>query len=268
MDDAGTLQALWETPLFPWAALAVGLVVGSFANVVIHRLPLGLSVVRPRSRCPRCGRAIAAWENVPVLSYLVLRGRCAGCRAPISVRYPLVEAANGLGYFGLAWWFGPSLPTLVRMALLTMLLVLALIDLDHQILPDVLTLPGIAAGLLASALPGPPTPLDAVLAAAGGYLAFWAIAAAYRRTRGIEGLGMGDWKMAGMLGAVFGWEQLLLTIFLAALAGTAVGLSLMAWKGRSARHALPLGTFLGFAGIAVLFVGVPLVDWYRRLYRG
>jgi leader peptidase (prepilin peptidase)/N-methyltransferase len=254
--------------LFPLFALAVGLVVGSFANVCIHRLPLGESVVAPRSRCPKCRTPIGAGDNVPVLSWLVLRARCRHCGEPISWRYPAVEAANGLLYLGIALLEGPTLRAAIEMALVTVLLVLSLIDLDHHILPNVITRPGIAAGLLASlALGGPRAALAAALAAAGGYVVFWAIAWIYRRTRGVEGLGQGDWKLAAMLGAFLGWERMLLTILLASLAGTVVGLVLMAARGRSAQHPLPLGTFLGLAGILVLFAGDPFLAWYQGLWR-
>jgi leader peptidase (prepilin peptidase) / N-methyltransferase len=266
MPDSGFLDPLGA--VWPWAALAGGLIVGSFANVCIHRLPERQSVVRPRSRCPRCGAPIGAADNVPVLSYLALGGRCRACRAPISARYPLVEATNAAMYFALARLLGPTLQAAVAMAFVSALLVLTLIDYDHQLLPDLITLPGIAAGLAASLLKGPPTPLSSAVAAAGGYLAFWAVAGAYQRARGIEGLGQGDWKMTAMLGAFLGWEKLLLTVFVATLAGTVVGLGLMAFGGRSSRHALPLGTFLGIAGIAVVFAGQPILDWYRGLLRG
>lgn len=266
-DQLAVLRGLLEPPVFAWVALAFGLVVGSFANVCIHRLPLGQSVVRPRSRCPRCGHEITALENLPVVSWLVLRGRCRACLARISPRYPLVEALNGGGWAALAAWFGPSLNTLVLLALFTALVVLALIDLDHQILPDVITLPGIVVGLLASLLPGGPTPLDSALSAAAGYLGFWAVASAYQRARGVEGLGQGDWKMVAMLGAFLGWQPMLLTVFFAALSGTIVGVALMLVKGRSGRHALPLGTFLAAGGVATLFVGAPLLEWYRGLLR-
>jgi leader peptidase (prepilin peptidase) / N-methyltransferase len=266
MTDSG----LWDPlpALWPWVALALGLIVGSFANVCIHRLPERRSVVTPRSRCPRCEAPIGAIDNVPVLSYRALRGRCRRCREPISPRYPLVEAANGAMYLVLARLYGPTPQAAVAMALVTALLVLSLIDYDHQLLPDAVTLPGIAVGLAASLLPGPPTPLGAAAAAAGGYLAFLAVAKAYERTRGIEGLGEGDWKMTAMLGAFLGWEKLLLTVFAATLGGTLVGLALMAFGGRTSRHALPLGTFLGIAGIAVVFTGQPVLDWYRGLLRG
>jgi leader peptidase (prepilin peptidase)/N-methyltransferase len=263
MADSGIFDPL--PALWPWLALAAGLVVGSFANVCIHRLPERRSVVVPRSRCPRCDAPIRAVDNVPVLSWLALRGRCRACRAPISARYPLVEAANAALFFGVARIMGPTPRAAVAMALVTALLVLSLIDYDHQILPDAITLPGIAVGLAASLLPGPPTPLAAAAAAAGGYLAFWAVAKAYERTRGIEGLGQGDWKMAAMLGAFLGWDKLLLAVFAATLCGTAVGLALMALSGRSSRHPLPLGTFLGAAGIGVVLAGDPVLEWYRGL---
>ena len=174
-----------------------------------------------------------------------------------------MELANGLLYLAVALRDGPTLRALVDMAFVTALLVLSLIDLDHQILPNVITLPGIAVGLLASvALGGWEAGLRSALAAAAGYLAFWAIAAAYRRTRGVEGLGQGDWKLAAMLGAFLGWERMLVTILLASILGTIVGVALMVTRARSSQHPLPLGTFLGLAGIAVLFVGQPLVDWY------
>jgi leader peptidase (prepilin peptidase)/N-methyltransferase len=258
----------FDAASFPSFALLLGLIVGSFANVCIHRLPLERSVVRPGSACPSCARTIAWYDNVPLLSYLVLLGRCRHCGARISARYPLVEAANGVLYFALAWWRGPTLQTAFLMAFVTALLVLTLIDLDHQLLPDVITLPGVALGLVASMVvpDWPVRPLSAVLSAAFGYLAFFAVATAYKKARGVEGLGRGDWKMVAMLGAFLGWERMLLTVFVATLAGTLVGLALMALRGRSAQHALPLGTFLGAAALLVLFAGAPVIEWYRGLF--
>ena len=255
-----------ETPLFEAACCALGLVVGSFANVCIHRIPEGRSVVTPPSRCPDCGARIRAWDNIPVLSYVALLGRCRACGTRISARYPAVEAANGLAYALLAATRGPSWQTLVSMALVTALLILSLIDLDHQILPNVITLPGIAAGVAASFLPGSPlSPWASAAAAAGGYLALLAVAKGYEALRGREGLGQGDWKMVAMLGAFLGWPKMLLAVFLASVAGTLVGLSLVAFRGRDFQHKLPLGTFLGAAGIVVVLVGDPLVAWYRGL---
>jgi leader peptidase (prepilin peptidase)/N-methyltransferase len=260
---------LLRSPAFETTALLLGLVVGSFANVCVHRLPRQQSVVSPPSRCPACGALIRARDNVPVLSWLLLRGRCRSCRAPISPRYPAVEAANGLLWLALAALRGPRAQTFVAMALVTALLVLSLIDLEHQLLPDAITLPGVAAGLAASFLPGSPVrPLAALLAAAGGWLAFAAVAKAYQRVRGVEGLGQGDWKMAAMLGAFLGWQPLLLTVLLASVAGTVVGLAAIALRGRDMRYALPLGTFLGAAGIATVFFGDALIAWYRGVLGG
>ncbi len=260
---------LLRTPAFETTALLLGLVVGSFANVCIHRLPLGLSVVRPPSRCPGCGALIRAHDNVPVFAWLMLRGRCRACRVPISWRYPAVELANGLLWLALAAWHGPSLRTFVEMAFVTALLILSLIDLDHQLLPDVITLPGVGLGLAASFLPGSPvTPLVSFLAAAGGWLAFALVAKTYEKTRGVEGLGQGDWKLAAMLGAFLGWQKMLLTVLLASVAGTVVGLLAIALRGRDMRYALPLGTFLGGAGVLVVFLGDAIVAWYRGLLGG
>lgn len=260
---------LLRTPAFETTAFLLGLVVGSFANVCIHRLPLGQSVVSPPSRCPACGTLIKAYDNLPVLSFMLLRGRCRSCRAAISWRYPAVEAANGLLWLALAWRHGPTPRSLVEMALVTALLVLSLIDLEHQILPDVITLPGVALGLAASFLPGSPlTPLASLLAAAGGWLAFAAVAKAYQKARGVEGLGQGDWKLAALLGAFLGWQEMLLSVLLASLAGTVVGLLAIALRGRDLRYALPLGTFLGAAGVLVVFLGDALLGWYRGLFGG
>jgi len=275
---------LLRTPAFETTAFLLGLVVGSFANVCIHRLPLerepaqgrfaraidlwrqALSVVHPPSHCPRCETPIRPWDNVPLVSWLVLRGRCRSCRAPIAWRYPAVEAANGLLWLALAATRGPALQTVVAMALVTALLVLALIDLEHQILPDVVTLPGVAVGLAASLLPGSPVrPLEAALAAFGGWLAFALVALGWEKLRHIEALGQGDWKMAALLGAFLGWERLLLVVLLASASGALVGVLAMASGKGGLRSRLPLGSFLGAAGILVVLAGDPLLAGYRRL---
>jgi len=285
---------------------ALGLIAGSFANVCIHRLPREQSVVHPRSRCPRCQRPIAALENVPVLSFLLLRGRCRGCGQPISWRYPLVEAWSGALWLGVALVRAPGPRAVVDAVFLTSLVVLALIDAEHQILPDVITKPGAAAGFLASLLPGAAVgPLESALAAAGGYLALAGVALVYRLTRGEEGLGRGDWKMAAMLGAFLGWQPLVLVVFIASLGGTVVGIGLLAWHrlqaaanpalepagpaaaadaaegdaGEPAPEAdwhsraglkarLPLGTLLALAALPVYFGGSEVIRWYRGLFLG
>jgi leader peptidase (prepilin peptidase)/N-methyltransferase len=253
----------WEI----WA-LVFGLIIGSFANVCIYRIPIGKSVVRPRSSCPRCGAAIRPWDNIPVLSFLLLLGRCRACRGRISPRYPLVEMANGLLYAAVAATQAPGPYALVTMAFLTAFLVLSLIDLEHFILPNVITLPGIVLGVAASFLPDSPlAPWEALASAASGYALFALFGLAYQRLRGAEGLGQGDWKMAAMLGAFLGWRGALLAVFLASVSGTLVGAAIALWRRRSVRQQrVPLGTFLGLAAIVVVFVGQDLLGWYARFW--
>ncbi len=278
---------LLETPAFETMALLVGLIVGSFANVCIHRLPRegpplaghfarvrelarqAFSVVHPGSRCPGCGASIRARDNVPVLSWLTLRGRCRSCGAPIAVRYPLVEAANGGLWLALALLRGPRLATLVDALLVTTLLVLMLIDLEHQLLPDVITLPGTVLGLASSFLPGSRVPpLASFLAAVSGYLGFAALAWLWRKLRRVEALGRGDWKMAAMLGSFLGGQELLLLLLIASCAGSLVGIAAIV-RGRGGwQSRLPFGSFLGAAGILVVFWGEPLLALYRGLQGG
>ncbi|HET8647799.1 MAG TPA: prepilin peptidase [Vicinamibacteria bacterium] len=267
MPASDALLLSLEPWAWPWTALALGLVVGSFANVCIYRLPLGRSLARPGSACPSCAASIRWFDNIPVLSWLLLGARCRRCGARISARYPLVELANGLLYFAVALRAPPGAAAALEMTFLTALLVLSLIDLDHQILPDVITLPGTALGLVGSLLPGPPSPLESALSAAGGYLGFAAVARAAEWYYGQEALGQGDWKMAALLGAFLGWRALLVTVFLACLVGAVVGLALIALRRGSRMTRIPLGTFLGLAGIAAVFAARPLLDWYGRLFR-
>ncbi len=275
---------LLRTPAFETTAFLLGLVAGSFANVCIHRLPRHyapatgrvswaidlwmqlLSVVHPPSHCPSCERPIRPWDNLPILSWLVLGGRCRSCRAPIAWRYPAVEAACGGLWLALAVMRGPSLPTLVSMLLVTALLVLSLIDLEHQLLPDAITLPGIALGVAAAFLPGSPvSPQGAALATAAGYLGFALVALAWKKLRHLDALGEGDWKMAALLGAFFGWERLLLSVLLASVSGALVGVGILLLGKGGWRSKLPLGTFLGAAGIVMVLFGDRLLAWYREL---
>lgn len=267
MFPAEAFADLLRPPLWGVLALLLGLIVGSFANVCIYRIPAGLSVVSPRSRCPGCGMEIRALDNVPVLSWLLLLGRCRACRQPISARYPAVEATNGLLYLGLALKMGPSVAALLAMVFATLLLILSLIDLDHHLLPDVLTLPGVAFGLAASLLRSPPSILEAALAAAGGYLALALLARAAEAYYGEEAIGQGDWKMVAMLGAFLGAKAAMLAIVIGTLCGALLGVGLMVFAGRSGRMRLPLGTFLGLGGLATLLVGPPVLAWYGAFFR-
>lgn len=270
--------------LMTGSVVLLGAIVGSFLNVCIHRLPRGLSVVRPRSACPGCGRGIAWYDNVPLLSYLLLRGRCRGCGAPIALRYPLVEAATALLFALLLRSRGPTLWFLVEAAFGAALIALILIDAEHQILPDAITLPGIALGLLAApalARFDPArgvTPLAAFLAAlqgaALGYAIPWSINAAYhgwQRLRSVpaaereDGIGRGDFKLLAMIGAFLGTPILLFVLFAGSVAGALYGLMMMAWRGYGWKSKLPFGVFLGGAAIAALFAGPSSVAWYLGL---
>lgn len=225
--------------------------------------------MHPPSRCPFCGAAVRPKDNVPLLSFLILRGRCRDCHRPISVRYPLVEASTGLLFLWIAVWYGPTPRAVFFMVFALALLILSLIDLDHQLLPDVITIPGVVFGLAGSltGVSGVPW-MSSAFGAVGGYLAFAMVARLYRRSRGVEGLGQGDWKMAAMLGATLGWRSLLLVVLLASLSGTLVGVGLMVFRRRSSQQPLPFGTFLGFAGALTVFFGEPILSWYATLFRG
>jgi leader peptidase (prepilin peptidase)/N-methyltransferase len=264
-----SLRDLFVPPVWGFMALAIGLVVGSFANVCIHRLPRGVSIVTPRSSCPRCGALIHPLDNVPVLSWMLLRGRCRGCQAPISIRYPAVEAVNGTLYAALAVSHPPNMQTFVAMGLVTALLVLGFIDLEHQILPNAITIPGVALGIAASLLPGSPvTWRESVSAALGGYLALWAFASLARLYYREEALGQGDWKLVAMIGAFLGWRQTLLSVFLGAVLGSIVGVGIVAFGRGTGRTKVPFGTFIAAGAVVCLFAGQPIVNWYRELLHG
>jgi leader peptidase (prepilin peptidase)/N-methyltransferase len=242
-----------------------GLLIGSFLNVVIYRLPRGQSLVTPPSTCPGCGTRIRPIDNIPVLSWLMLGGRCHKCRAPISVQYPIVEAVTG-GLFLLVAWLTPAGPLLAaRLVLVVILIVLFGIDLHHQILPNVITLPGIAIGFLFS-LVGPPGWVSSLIGIALGAGILYGIAAAYYAVRREEGLGMGDVKMLAMIGAFLGWKAVLVTLILSSFAGALVGIGIIAFSRGSMRLALPFGTFLSLGALAAMLVGEPLVAWYAGFF--
>jgi leader peptidase (prepilin peptidase)/N-methyltransferase len=246
------------------AAAALGAVVGSFLNVCIYRLPIGKSLVWPSSACPHCERELSWYENIPVVSYLALRARCRTCGGRISIRYPLVEALTA-AMFALAWWhYGPGPLLASRLVFGCALIVLFAIDLEHHLLPNTITLPGIIVGFLFSFFtePGWVASLIGILVG-GGVL--YLVAEAYYRVRHEEGLGMGDVKMLAMVGAFVGWQLTLLTLMLASLSGTVIGLTLIATKRGGMKYALPFGTFLALGAAAAATVGPVILQWYLGL---
>ncbi len=246
-----------------WAAvLYVGAAVGSFLNVVIHRVPLGESVVKPRSRCPACRTTIAWYDNIPVLSWLALRGKCRGCGTGISGRYPFIEFITALIALVLFARLGLSIAFGVQFAFSCALIVVAYIDLDHQIIPDKISLPGIVLGLLAAIPGGMPAMTDAVLGVLLGGGLLLTVAWVYERSTGREGMGGGDVKLLAMIGAFLGWQGVLLTLLLGSLLGSAIGLVLMASQGADRKLAIPFGPFLSLGALVTLFWGHAIVRWY------
>ena len=242
-----------------------GLLFGSFLNVCIYRLPRGESILWPGSRCTACGRQLAWFENIPVIAWVAQGGRCRSCGAAVSPQYPIVELVTGVLFAGAFMVYGFTPLLAVRLAFGCALIVLFAIDLEHQILPNVITLPGIVAGFVASLFlpPGWWSSLVGILLG-GGVL--FAIAEAYYRVRGQEGLGMGDVKMLAMIGAFLGWQLTLLTLVLASFAGSVVGVGLLATRRGTMQAALPFGTFLALGAIAAALIGQPLLAWYLSFY--
>ncbi|MET0619303.1 MAG: A24 family peptidase [Thermoanaerobaculia bacterium] len=262
-----TFETLHQT--LPGLAVAglLGLIVGSFLNVVIHRLPRGESIVSPPSRCPSCGTRVAPFDNVPVLSWIVLGGRCRSCRARISIRYPAIELANGVLWVLVACT-APSWGDAATGAFLTSAcLALAAIDLDHEILPDWITLPGIAVGLALAFVSVRRTPLEAVLGAVLGAGGLFLLAFAYEKITGQEGMGLGDVKMLGMVGALLGPAGVVVTVFIASVTGSVVGVSWILLKGGGGKTRIRFGPFLALGAVLAWFVGEPLVTWYRTLFQ-
>lgn len=264
-------------------ALVFGLVAGSFLNVCIIRLPQGISISTPRSHCPKCKKLIPWYDNVPVLSYVILRGRCRRCKTKISARYPFVEAMSGLVSVLLVVKFGLSVEWAIFLAFCDALLVLAFIDMDHRILPDPITLNGIWAGVIASVFLAQPSPfvsrilrwigvnisnpraiafVASILGIVVGGGLLWGVAEAYLRLRGIEGMGFGDVKMMAMVGAFLGAPLTLLTIMLASLLGSVIGLLFIRFAGKTRNYELPFGTFLSLAGIVAVLYGESLIQLY------
>lgn len=269
------------------AALIIGLCIGSFLNVVIHRLPKmmerewneqcaelhgnvleptpQLNLVKPRSRCPSCGHQIAVLENIPIISYLFLRGRCAGCGEAISLRYPFVELLTGIISAFVAWHFGFGWTALGALILAWSLIALAAIDFDTQLLPDSITLPLLWTGL-AFNLNGAMTDLaSAVTGAMIGYLALWSVFWAFKLTTGKEGMGYGDFKLLAALGAWLGWQMLPVIVLLSSIVGAIVGIALIVFARHGRNNPIPFGPYLAAAGIIALLWGQELTKTYLGL---
>ena len=243
----------------------LGLAVGSFLNVCIYRLPRGESLVTPASRCPKCGRPLRWFDNIPVISWVLLRGRCGQCHAAISVQYPIIEIVTAVVWVMVALLTPPGWLLASRLILGTALIVLFMIDLEHQLLPNAITLPGIVVGLALSFV-APPGPVDSLIGIAVGGGVLYAIAAAYYFLRKEEGMGMGDVKMLAMIGAFLGWRAVLLTLVLSSFAGAVLGVVIMAWRRGDLRYALPFGTFLALAAFVAMVAGDAILAWYFAFY--
>jgi leader peptidase (prepilin peptidase) / N-methyltransferase len=266
--------------------LLIGLAIGSFLNVCISRIPLDLSIVSPRSRCPLCKKKIRDIDNIPVLSYLMLRGRCRNCKKKISIRYPLIEILTGALSVLVYLKYGLGLAWFVYFSFCAALIVLAFIDADHRILPDVITLNGLWIGIIISFflfLQGPlvarllhavgvlnPTSrlvsiVSSLIGAAIGGGLLWAVREAYFRVRGVEGMGFGDVKMMAMVGAFIGTALTLFTILIGSVLGSVIGVAVMRFGGKDRNYELPFGTFLGFAAILAVLWGDDLIRLYLSL---
>ena len=248
-------------------AFIFGAVIGSFLNVCIYRLPEEKSVVFPPSACPNCGYQIRWYDNIPIFSFLLLRAKCRSCKTPISWRYPLVEALNGTLTLLLFMKYGPSLPFLALLIFCSSLVVITFIDLDHQIIPDEISLPGIVIGFIFSFfLPwsGWLNSLSGILLGGGSlFLVAWG----YEKLTGKEGMGGGDIKLLAMMGGFLGWRSVLFIIFAASLVGSVIGVSTMLIQKKDGKLAIPFGPFLAFGAILYIFYGRQIITWYLSIGR-
>jgi leader peptidase (prepilin peptidase)/N-methyltransferase len=276
-------------PIIGIFVFVFGLLIGSFLNVCIIRIPQQKSIVMPASACPKCGAPIHPYDNIPVVSWLLLGGKCRACKTKISGMYPLVELLSGLLFFGCYMAFGLTAEALKWAIFSALVIVLVFTDLRERILPDAVNYTGFALGLALSFVTQPtdgtalwvanhmfefppPAPvisfLDALLGAALGSGLLWLVSEAYFRLRGREGMGMGDVKMMLMVGAFLGAKRTLLTIFAGSLLGSVLGLAFMAARRKDSNYELPFGTFLGMAALLVVFFGAPVVSWYQSILLG
>ena len=277
------------TPLFLTGVFIFGLLIGSFLNVVILRLPARLehdwrsqcrelleventdgtapeplSIVWSRSQCPKCGHSIKAYENIPLLSYLFLSGRCSACKTPISKRYPLVELTTAILFLTVAYHFGPTTQCLAAIVMTGMLIALTGIDIDHQLLPDDLTFVLLWMGLFASLFNVFTDPVSSIIGALAGYLSLWTVYHLFRLLTGKEGMGYGDFKLLAALGAWIGWQMLPLIILLSSLVGAVVGLLMIAMRRHKSSQPMPFGPFIALAGWIALIWGDQIIDAYMR----
>jgi leader peptidase (prepilin peptidase)/N-methyltransferase len=282
-----SLGSLTDPAIFPWLCFAMGLCVGSFLNVVIHRLPKIMqrdwevqcaelrgektaaqepfNLALPRSRCPACAHPITALQNIPLASYIALGGKCAACGARISPRYPVIEALAGLAGAYAAWHFGFGLAAFASMAFLWSMIALAFIDFDTQLLPDSITLPLLWAGLVLN-LGGTFTGLNsAVIGAAAGYLSLWSVYWGFRIITGKEGMGFGDFKLLAAIGAWLGWQMLPLVVLASSVVGAVAGIALMLFARHGRNVPIPFGPYLAVAGAVALFWGKTLTHAYLKL---
>lgn len=251
-----------------WVASLVvlfGACVGSFLNVCIYRLPRRESLMWPGSRCTTCERSLSWYENVPIVSWVVLRGRCRTCRASVSWMYPAVEMVTALAFLSGYLLYGLTMIAVVRVLFACALIVLFVTDLQHKILPNIITVPGIVVGFVCS-LFLPPGWLESLIGIVVGGGSLFAIAETYYRVRGQEGLGMGDVKLLGMIGAFLGWKLVLLTLVFASVAGSLAGGILIVSGRGNMKYALPFGTFLAIGALVAAIWGTPIVDWYLGFY--
>ena len=248
-------------------SIIFGALVGSFLNVCIFRLPKEESIIWPGSHCPHCKNAIKFYDNIPVVSYFLLRGRCRYCKGSISLQYPLVEGITALSSLFLIIKFGPSLSYLFYFAFVAALIVITVIDLYHQIIPDVISLPGIGVGLLASLLIPQITLFNSLIGILLGGGSLFIVATFYQWLFKREGMGGGDIKLLAMIGAFLGWKAVLFTILLSSLIGSVTGILMMVIKGKDFKYAIPFGPFLSLGAVISLFYGEEIVRWYLYLNR-
>lgn len=247
-------------------AFLYGIVIGSFLNVLIHRLPQGKSIIKPGSHCPNCGAPIAFYDNIPLISYLILRGKCRNCKSSISYQYPLVEGITGALFVIFYLKSGLSLVFITETVFSALIIVLIFTDLNHQLLPDVITIPGTIGGLLFSLNGGLTTIGSSLIGAGLGAGIVLAIRELYFRLREEEGMGLGDVKLMAMIGAFLGWERALLTLVIGSFLGSVVGIIIIAKEKGDLRFPLPFGSFLGIASIFSLFYGEELISFYRSFF--